>query len=97
MNKRIIAMLLMLCMVLCIFTACGSKEETTITVDDAWQIVLTDLGDDAVNATAPHVHDGTYDNQECYNIFFNVGDESLTYVVSTTGEILYKGEGEHSH
>ena len=72
MNKKIIAMLLMLSMVLCIFTACGSKGETTITVDDAWQIVLTDLGDDAVNAEAPHVHDGTYDNQVIIEVMLQV-------------------------
>ena len=75
----------------------GCKKN--ITADEAYQIVLKDMGVLAENAEAPHIHEGTYEDKPCYNIFITVGNgETLQYVVSTTGKILYKGIGEaHSH
>ena len=71
--------------------------EKSITSDEAYKIVLKDLGLKENEVSSPHIHEGTYKNQSCYNIYVTVNGKSLTYVVSTKGEILYKGEGGHSH
>ena len=73
------------------------QNDKTITSDEAYKIVLKDLGVTSDQVSDPHIHEGTYKNKPCYNIYVNVNGESLTYVVSTKGEILYKGEGGHSH
>ena len=72
-------------------------NDKTITSDEAYKIVLKDLGLTADQVGSPHIHEGTYKNKPCYNIYVTVNGKSLTYVVSTKGEILYKGEGGHSH
>ena len=64
---------------------------------EAYDIVLADLGESAALAESPHIHNATYDNKPCFNIYVTVNGVSLNYVISQTGEILYKGAGEHSH
>ena len=73
------------------------QSDETITSDEAYKIVLKDLGVTSDQVSDPHIHEGTYKDKSCYNIYVNVNGKSLTYVVSTKGEILYKGEGGHSH
>lgn len=82
------------CLVGVLVLTCGKE---TITSDQAYEIVLKDLGLTSQDVASPHIHEGTYENQSCYNIYVTANGKSLTYVVSTTGEILYKGEGSHSH
>lgn len=89
--KKGLALLLMLCLLGAMLCACGGKK---ITAEEAFEIVLADLGDKAENAGEPHIHESTY---KSYNIFVPVGDEPLVYVVSDTGEILHSGIGTHSH
>ena len=95
--KRTILIFVLICIV-CItgvlLLTCGKES---ITSDQALQIVLEDLGLNSSESVSPHVHEGTYQNQPCYNVYVTVNGESLTYVVSTKGEILHKGEGGHSH
>ncbi len=93
--KKWIAILL-LAGILCGLLA-GCKKN--ITAEEAYQIVLKDMGVLAEKAEAPHIHESTYEDKPCYNIFITVANgETLQYVVSTTGKILYKGIGEeHSH
>ena len=74
-----------------------AQEDKEITQNEAYEIVLKDLGLKSEQVGSPHIHEGTYKNQSCYNIYVTVDGKSLTYVVSTKGEILYKGEGGHSH
>ena len=87
--------------VICVVCLAGiillSKNNKTIDSDEAFAIVLEDLGMTESEVGTPHVHEDTYENQSCYNIYVTVNGESLTYVVSTKGEILHKGEGSHSH
>ena len=52
---------------------------------------------DAGSIGEPHVHTGTYEDQDCYNIYVTVDGEAWVYVISTDGEILTKGPGSHSH
>lgn len=94
MTKRLIAILLLVCMVGGILCACKAKK---ITSDEALQIVLEDLGDLAPQAESPHIHTGTYNGKPCYSIYITVNGTSLAYVISETGDILSVGPGDHSH
>ena len=85
-----------LCIVAVLILTCGNETEE-ITSQEAYEIVLEDLGLTSEQMGNPHIHEGTYENQPCYNIYVTANGKSLTYVVSTEGEILYKGEGEHRH
>lgn len=92
--KKWIALLLMACLLCSMLAGCSKK----ITSEEAYQIVLDDLGEAlAATATSPHIHEATYDNKPCFNIFVTVNGVSLNYVISETGDIIHKGPGEHSH
>ena len=89
-----IALVCVICLVAVIVLTCNNG---VITSDEALEVVLNDLGKTEQEIGTPHIHEGTYENQPCYNVYVTVDGESLSYVVSTSGEILHKGEGEHSH
>ena len=93
--KKWIAILLLIGIVGGLFAGCKKN----ITAEEAYQIVLEDMGVLAEAAEEPHIHEGTYDGKPCFNVFITVANgETLQYAVSTTGKILYKGIGEaHSH
>lgn len=92
--KKWIALLLMACLLCGMLSACGKK----ITSEEAYQIVLEDLGETlAATAESPHIHTATYENKPCFNIFVTVNGMSMQYIISETGKILHKGPGEHSH
>ena len=93
--KRLIVLLVLACTVCVMLCACQPKEE--ITAEEAVQIVMDDLGETAADAGPPHVHEGTYDGNPCYNIYITAGDLPFEYVVSIYGDILHKGFGSHSH
>lgn len=95
MKKRLFCILILVCLVCSLVCACETKKE--ITGDQALAIVLEELGDDYTSVSAPHIHTGTYEDQNCYNIYITVKGESWVYMVSVYGEILYKGPGGHSH
>lgn len=94
MLKKITALILALCLLGITLCACGAK---TVSSEEAWQIVLEDLGDRAENAAEPHIHEGTYKNKPCYNIFVTVENEPLVYIVTEKGKIVHRGIGAHSH
>ena len=83
-----------LCLVAVIVLTCNNG---VITSDKAFEVVLNDLGITESQAGSPHIHEGTYENKPCYNVYVTVDGKSLSYVISTKGEILHKGEGSHSH
>lgn len=92
--KKWIALLLLGCLLCSMLAGCGKK----ITSEEAYQIVLKDLGEAlAATAEAPHIHTATYEDKPCFNIFVTVNGMSLQYIISETGKILHKGPGEHSH
>ena len=96
MTKRLFTLFILICMVL--FTLCSCESEKKITDNEAFAIMIEDLGENATGVSAPHIHEGTYEGKDCYNIYITANGESLVYVISTSGEILYKGVGgEHSH
>lgn len=94
--KRCFALLLVACMLCAVLCACAPKEN--ITPEEAVEVVMKDLDKLADKAESPHVHEGTYNNQPCYNIYVTVNGVSLTYVISMRGKILHSGPGQsHSH
>ena len=95
MKKRLICLLVLVCMVCSVLCACTSKEK--ITGEQALTIMLEDLGEDAVDAVDPHIHENTFNNEHVYNIYFTLDGESWVYVISDEGEIMAKGPGGHSH
>lgn len=92
-----LALLALACIISIIVAVCIDKPKEEITSEKALEIVLDDLGLTSDQVGEPHIHEGTYENQDCYNIYIEANGKSLSYVVSTTGEILHKGEGGHSH
>lgn len=93
--KKILSAVLLVCVIAVALCACQPKEN--ITPDEAVQVVMEDLGILVNNASAPHVHEGTYEGEPCYNVYVTVGAASLVYVVSMQGKILHQGTGSHSH
>ena len=95
MLKRSIAIFLVILLVGGIFTAC----QASISSNEAIQIALEDMGADEADVQSVHVHEGTYQNQECYNVYLTVDGTSMTYVIAVSGgSILAKMEGSgHSH
>ncbi len=94
MIKRLLAALVAALLICCTLTACGEEK---ITPQQAYEAVLTDLGDAATSAQSPHVHEGEYNGKNCYTIYVTVGEENLVYSVSFSGEILNKAHGSHAH
>ena len=95
MKKRLIRMLALVCLVCIFMCACDSKEE--ITADQAVSIMMEDLGAEAGSVGEPHIHTGTFDNKDVYNIYISVSGESWVYIISADGEIIAKAPAEHSH
>lgn len=95
MLKRSTAILLLIIMVAGMFTAC----QPSITSEEAIQVALADMKADEADVESVHVHEGTYQNQACYNVYITVDGTSMTYVIAFHGgEILAKMEGAgHSH
>ena len=95
MCKRLISLLLAICLFACLLTACSSKPE--ITSAQAYQLVLDQLGDKSAGATDPHIHSGEYYGAACYNIYVTVDGQQMQYIVSKYGDILHSGAAAHSH
>ena len=93
MAKKLIALLLLVCLLCSLLAGCKSK----ITSEEALQIVMDDLGDAASLASSTHIHTGTHDGKPCFNIYVTVDGLPMAYVISDTGKILSKGAGDHSH
>ena len=91
--KKWIAILLLVGILCGLLAGCGKK----VTAEEAWQIVLEDLGATADLAANPHIHEATFEDKPCFNIFVEVNGVPLQYIVSQNGKILHKGPGEHSH
>lgn len=99
MFKRGIAIFLLIVMVGCMFVACEEEKSDYINEDEAIAIALKDMGITEEQASAIHVHVGTYTEQPCFNVYITYGSNSKTYVISSlSGEILSIQNGSgHSH
>ena len=99
--KKIIALIFAVCAVLVLFAACDSSDKNPvcepITTADAVQIVLDDLDMDIGEAN-PHVHEGNFQDNECYYVYVTVDGENMSYAVhKITGQILNIAKSDHSH
>ena len=90
----IFVLVCVVCLTGVLLLACNNG---VITSDEALEIVCKDLGVTEAEVGTPHIHEDTYQHQPCYNVYVTVNGKFLSYVVSTKGEILHKGEGSHSH
>ena len=98
MTKRLIAVLVLVCLICSLMAGCGKKkQQEELPLEEIYRIVLIDLGEGAANAGTPHIHESTYKNKDCYAFYLTVGDEDIVYMVSKSGEILSKEHGSHSH
>ncbi len=94
MLKKIIALLLMLVIVCGVLAACGESRQISAT--RAQKIALEDMGIKAKQATV-HVHPEHKDEGTYFNVYITYNGENIAYVISNTGEIVTKGESQHSH
>ena len=84
MTKRLIAVLLVLCLSLTVLAACSAND--VLDGDKAKQIALADM-----DITE---HEGVAG----YSIYITYQGHQTEYIIhGKTGEVLYKGEGSHSH
>lgn len=94
--KRLICVLLMACALLSL-AACDSKSEI-ISAADAQKIVLEEMGMTGITQKQMHTHVSMKDDIVYYNVYVSVGGVNVEYRIDgVTGEILHKGESDHSH
>ncbi len=93
MLKKILVLVLLVCLLGTLLCACSKK----ISEQEAYQILLTELGVEASEITEHHIHEGTLGNEDCYTIVITLDGKQWTCYVSTSGEYLGKMEGGHSH
>ena len=91
--KKWIVIALLACMLCGLLAGCTED----VSAEGAYQIVLDELGDAAKYVTDYHIHEGTYEDEPCFNVFVTVNGLSFQYVVSQSGKILNIGLSEHSH
>lgn len=95
MTKRMIAILLVVCMAAALLAACGNKA---VDSESAKQIALKDMG---ITEDQAEVHVHIAENEDgiaCYSVYVTYNGEQTEYMIhGKTGEILSKGAGSHSH
>lgn len=93
MKKRIIAILLLICMLLGVLAACEKNE--AVSAEEAEQIVIEHLGAAQREISELHTHiEENDDGVVCYSIHITVKGTTYTCVVhSRTGEVLSVEEG----
>ena len=99
--KKTLSLILALCAMVILFAGCDSSDKNPvcepITTADAVQIVLDDLDMDIGEAN-PHVHEGNFQDNECYYVYVTVDGENMSYAVhKITGQILNIAKSDHSH
>jgi uncharacterized membrane protein YkoI len=95
MTKRIIAVLLVVCMAAVLMAACGSK---VVDIEEAKKIALKDMGITEQQATAVDAHITEHEGIASYSIYITYNGAQTEYIIhGKTGEILHKGPGSHSH
>ena len=90
MLKKTVVLVLIVCLLGTLLCACSG---TKITAEEAYQIVLKDLGDLASSVENPHIHE----SKDGYNIYLTANGLQLAYLVSYSGKIVSKGPGGHIH
>ena len=95
MTKRIIAMVLLVCMALTLLAACNTKK--VVDSDEAKKIALADMGIKEDQAEV-HVHITEHEGVASFSVYITYEGAQTEYIIhGKTGEILHKGAGSHSH
>ena len=95
MTKRVIAMVLVVCMAMALLAACSSND--VVDIEKAKQIALADMGIKESDAEV-HAHITEYEGIAGYSVYINYQGAQTEYIIhGKTGEILHKGAGSHSH
>jgi uncharacterized membrane protein YkoI len=96
MTKRIISAFLLVCVMMALLAGCNSNK--ALSREDAEKIVLDDMGLVPTQVQDLDIHVTMHDGVACYSVYVTVGTEQTEYLIhGKTGEILYHGEGTHSH
>lgn len=94
MKTRTVTFFALAALLLCLFTACGSKD-SVISTDQAQKIALEDAGLSAKDVDDVHTHVVDYENYPRYSVHITVGETEYEYVIDVvTGEILSANELE---
>ena len=93
MLKKIIVFALLICLLGTLLCACSKK----VTAAEAYQILCTELGEDASKITDYHIHEGSLGNTACWSITITMDGEMYTCYVSVAGKYLGKVAGGHTH
>ena len=98
MLKRSVAILLLVVMVGALLIACEPQKEP-ISQAEAVNIAMKSMGVEQSDNPSIHVHQGTQNNKEVFNVYVTVGSVSKTYVIAVHGgDILAVLDGAgHSH
>ena len=93
MNRRMIAFIMMLVLLVSMLCACGGKKSSVLTPEEAQKIVLKDAGLSAKDVEDIHTHVETYEGTACYNIHITLDGEEYSYLIDAkTGDILYSDD-----
>ena len=96
MTKRIIAFLLLAVLMCGMLAAC--KEDKLISADEAKAIALQDMGITEEQAKSVDIHPAVSGGEPLFSIYITYGNKNMEYVINAkTGEIISKGESNHSH
>ncbi len=91
--KKLIVLILALCLVLC--AGCGEKSGI-ITQEEAEKIAIEKLGFAQKDVESVHVHAITYQDVACYSFHITVDGHSHEVIIdSVTGEVLHTGDSSH--
>jgi hypothetical protein len=93
--KKIFALVLVLCMALCIFAGC--KKNEPLTPEDAIRAIAADLNVDTGKIQGAHVHVAE-GSTPAYSIYFSVDGVNYQYVVSAVdGTIISSTIAQEGH
>lgn len=101
MKRKILSVFVLAALVLTLFAGCsgvGSSEPTTVTSvtpEEAQEIVRVAMGITKEQMLSPFIHIGTYGDPEenCYSIQFATLEQDYEFIVSAVdGEILYRSD-----
>ena len=90
MNRKIIALLLLVVLVVSLMAGCGKKKNEPLTTEDAIALAIETVGVSEDQVADAHPHVGTIDNYPCYNIHLTLvdGTEHNVIINAVTGEVL---------
>ncbi len=90
--KKLLALLLILCMVFCV----GCADDGVVSQDDARKIAIEAMDVREKDVSETHIHISEYEGKPCFNVHLTVNGHSYEVIVDVaTGEVLHKGDSSH--